>query len=220
VKYLFIISMLSCSVFLGTSSATSASTQEVTVSNSDKPNADSHSNVAGPSYEATVKWIQAKFADAGIPGHTLRVNPVPGAGPTPEIAAKVDRQPFTIAIDSCNATITTVESGDVDGEASSDTHVYKFPLSQIQSTSATMSGWYKAPATLIVTTDATLSWSRYMTDSDGTQTTGGIVKDNRVEIPFGAPGMQDAPQHMAAAFQHLSEICKVNPNQQGAKDLF
>jgi hypothetical protein len=228
VKHLFINSMLSCSVFLGTSSATSALTQGTTISNAGEPNADSHSNVAGPSYEATVKWIQAKFAEAGIPSHTLRLKQVPGASPLPEseLSAQIPRQTFSITFDSCNATITAISPGDPD--SGSETLVYRFPLNQMQSAAAALSsdrtfgaGMYGTPVTSIVTADGMLSWTHIISDSDGTHTTQGARGSvNRVEIPFGMPGTQDVPQHIAAAFQHLSEICKVNPRQQGAKDLF
>jgi hypothetical protein len=189
---------------------------------------DDHPNVAGPSYEATVKWIQAKFAEAGIPGHTLTLKQVRGATPLPEseISAQIQRQTFAIAVDSCNATITHIEPGDA--ESGSETLVYKFPLNQIQSASGALSGdrtfgrgMYGIPVTLIVTVDGMLGWTHITSDSDGTQTIQGTPGSlNRVEVPFGAPGTQDIPQHVAAAFLHLSEICKANPNQQGTKDLF
>jgi tetratricopeptide (TPR) repeat protein len=44
-------------------------------------------------------------------------------------------------------------------------------------------------------------------------------KFNAIVISYARPGVEDSPQRMAKALQHLIEMCKQNPNQ-GTKDLF
>ena len=174
---------------------------------------------SGPSYADTVKWIRGKFEKVGMPGFKIKVkNPVTGTYDPDDNHAVANDITFTAEFDSCNMKMTSATSGSDQDTKTTDTLVYTVPLDRVVGVSSGVSKMYRVLAVSVVTDTNAVSWSRTMWDSDsGSQSAQG--KLSRVEIPFGLPGTQDIPPHMITALQHLSTICKSDPNQ-GSKELF